>query len=206
MLISSCAPCSLAFSWVCCALESVGCFLCPPRTCEPGGFLGVFLLFTAFAKPLLMPPPLQHTPSLNLFSQITTFYTSQCHGFLPLSVPLPSAFIVSYVCVRAQSCITLCSFMGYSPPGSSIQGIFQARVLEWGAISFSKIVHYLQWNRFWLSSQIKKKVRLNIPVSFSLFMSYFTPSLPPIPSFLSQYGDFFPGLKSYVFSLAAPFF
>ena len=92
------------------------------------------MLFTAFAKPLLMPPPLQHTPSLNLFSQITTFYTSQCHGFLPLSVPLPSAFIVSYVCVRAQSCITLCSFMGYSPPGSSIQGIFQARILGLVAI------------------------------------------------------------------------
>ena len=106
----------------------------------------------------------------------------------------------------AQSCPTLRDPMDCSLPHSSIQGIFQARVLEWGAISFSKIVHYLQWNRFWLSSQIKKKVRLNIPVSFSLFMSYFTPSLPPIPSFLSQHGDFFPGLKSYVFSLAAPFF
>ena len=28
--------------------------------------------------------------------------------------------------------------MGCSPPGSSIHGIFQARVLEWGAIAFSK--------------------------------------------------------------------
>ena len=110
------------------------------------GFIGIFLLFTAFAKPLLMPPPLQHTPSLNLFSQITTFYTSQCHGFLPLSVPLPSAFIVSYVCVRAQSCITLCSFMGYSPPGSSIQGIFQARVLEWVVISFSRDLYHIEAN------------------------------------------------------------
>ena len=38
----------------------------------------------------------------------------------------------------AQSCLTVCDPMDYSPPGSSVHGIFQARVLEWGAISFSK--------------------------------------------------------------------
>ena len=37
----------------------------------------------------------------------------------------------------AQSCPTLSDPMDYSPPGSSIHGIFQARVLEWGAIAFS---------------------------------------------------------------------
>ena len=36
-----------------------------------------------------------------------------------------------------QSCLTLSDPMDYSPPGSSICGIFQARVLEWGAIAFS---------------------------------------------------------------------
>ena len=36
-----------------------------------------------------------------------------------------------------QSCLTLCDPMGFSPPGSSVHGIFQARVLEWGAIAFS---------------------------------------------------------------------
>ena len=36
----------------------------------------------------------------------------------------------------AQSCPTLSDPMDYSPPGSSIHGIFQARVLEWGAIAF----------------------------------------------------------------------
>ena len=36
-----------------------------------------------------------------------------------------------------QSCLTLCDPMDCSPPGSSIHGIFQARVLEWGAIAFS---------------------------------------------------------------------
>ena len=32
-----------------------------------------------------------------------------------------------------QSCPTLCDPIDGSPPGSSIHGIFQARVLEWGA-------------------------------------------------------------------------
>ena len=36
-----------------------------------------------------------------------------------------------------QSCLTLRDPMDCSPPGSSIHGIFQARVLEWGAIAFS---------------------------------------------------------------------
>ena len=35
----------------------------------------------------------------------------------------------------AQSCPTLSDPMDYSLPGSSIHGIFQARVLEWGAIA-----------------------------------------------------------------------
>ena len=36
-----------------------------------------------------------------------------------------------------QSCLTLCDPIDGSPPGSSVHGIFQARVLEWGAIAFS---------------------------------------------------------------------
>ena len=36
-----------------------------------------------------------------------------------------------------QSCPTLSDPMDCSPPGSSNHGIFQARVLEWGAIAFS---------------------------------------------------------------------
>ena len=40
----------------------------------------------------------------------------------------------------AQSCPTLCDPMDCSPPGSSIHGIFQARILEWVAISFSNLL------------------------------------------------------------------
>ena len=39
-----------------------------------------------------------------------------------------------------QSCPTLCDPIDGSPPGSSVHGIFQARVLEWGAIAFSILV------------------------------------------------------------------
>jgi len=37
----------------------------------------------------------------------------------------------------AQLCLTFCDAVDCSLPGSSIHGIFQARVLEWGAIAFS---------------------------------------------------------------------
>ena len=40
--------------------------------------------------------------------------------------------------VAAQSCLTLRDPMDGSLPGSSAHGIFQARVLEWGAIAFSE--------------------------------------------------------------------
>ena len=40
----------------------------------------------------------------------------------------------------AQSCLTLSDLIDYSPPGSSVHGIFQARVLEWGAIAFSEVL------------------------------------------------------------------
>ena len=42
------------------------------------------------------------------------------------------------VCLVTQSCPTLCDSMDCSPPGSSIHGIFQARILERVAVSFSR--------------------------------------------------------------------
>ena len=45
----------------------------------------------------------------------------------------------------AQSCPTLCDPMDCSLPGSSIHGIFQARVLEWGAIAFSKRTNHREY-------------------------------------------------------------
>ena len=53
-----------------------------------------------------------------------------CH-FLPQCIKVKSQSEV------AQSCPTLSDPMDCSLPGSSVHGIFQARVLEWGAIAFS---------------------------------------------------------------------
>ena len=48
-------------------------------------------------------------------------------------------YIYIYYAKSLQSCPTLCDPMDCSLPGSSVHGIFQARVLEWGAIAFSDI-------------------------------------------------------------------
>ena len=40
--------------------------------------------------------------------------------------------------LTAQLCLTLCNSMDFSPPGSSVHGILQARILEWVAIPFSR--------------------------------------------------------------------
>ena len=40
--------------------------------------------------------------------------------------------------------------MDCSPPGSSVRGIFQARILEWGAIAFSQGDHYTPSNAYML--------------------------------------------------------
>ena len=50
-------------------------------------------------------------------------------------------YILQYTAAAAakslQSCPTLCNPIDGSPPGSPVPGILQARILEWGAISFS---------------------------------------------------------------------
>ena len=43
-----------------------------------------------------------------------------------------------YICMKVKSSLTLCNPMDCSPPGSSVHGIFQTRVLECVAISFSR--------------------------------------------------------------------
>ena len=43
-------------------------------------------------------------------------------------------YYICPACMLTQSCPTLCNSMNYSLPGSSVHGIFQARILEWVAI------------------------------------------------------------------------
>ena len=46
--------------------------------------------------------------------------------------------VCAHACSVAQSCLTLCNPMNCSPPGSSVHGIFQARILEQVAVSYSR--------------------------------------------------------------------
>ena len=59
----------------------------------------------------------------------------------PPPVPLTNLNLSTLVAAAAaaslQSCPTLCDPIDGSPPGSSVPGILQARILEWVAISFS---------------------------------------------------------------------
>ena len=68
-----------------------------------------------------------------------------------------------YVCVCvlvAQSCLTLCDPIDCSPPGSSVHGILQARILEWVAIPFSR-----------RSSQARDWTQVNKHIFFFIFLS-----------------------------------
>ena len=47
-------------------------------------------------------------------------------------------YLCVYIFAHALSCLTLCDPMDSSPLGSSVQGIFKVRILEWVAISYSR--------------------------------------------------------------------
>ena len=64
------------------------------------------------------------------FVSLFWFSSSFClSSYLPVDQPQ---------CVCTQSYLTLCSSVDCSPSGSSVLGVFQSRILEWVAISFSR--------------------------------------------------------------------
>ena len=50
--------------------------------------------------------------------------------------PIKNVYIVKVKVLVIQSCLTVCNSKDCSPPGFSVHGIFQARILEWVAIPF----------------------------------------------------------------------
>src|SRR5574341_789753 len=79
----------------------------------------------------------------------------QLHRRQPIRLPCPwdspgkntgvgCHFLLQCVKVKSESevvqlCLTCSDLTDFSPPGSSVHGIFQARVLEWGAIVVSNV-------------------------------------------------------------------
>ena len=104
-------------------------------------------------------------------------------------------FLLQYMKVKSESevaqlCPTLSDSMDCSLPGSSVHRIFQARVLEWGAIAFSTK---------------KTAVNLNIDVDifkvymvlpFSLFMTPWTEAHKPPPSMGFSRQEYWSGVPS----------
>ena len=70
----------------------------------------------------------------------------------------------------AQSCQTLCDPMDCSPPGSSVHGIFQARVLEWGAIAFSGLVgsNHIKYRHIYAFRHINLPKYLIFPAKYKI--------------------------------------
>ena len=108
---------------------------------------------------------------LSRFSRVrlcVTPQTSAHQALLPLGfsrqehwsgLPFPSPMHESEV---TQSCPTLSNPMDCSLPASSIHGIFQARVLEWGAIAFSTILlpDYYLWIMMLKLIEVEKFAKL----------------------------------------------
>ena len=68
-------------------------------------------------------------------------FTKIVNGNLPVRLRWKVRVVYIYACVRARSlqwCLTLCNPMDCSPPGSSVHGILQTRILEWVAMPFSR--------------------------------------------------------------------
>ena len=75
-------------------------------------------------------------------------FGSLCHGYSPVIIPSTFStwwkFIHVCTCLFAHLCPTLGDSMDCSPPGSSVHGILQARILEWVAMPFSRGIFLTQ--------------------------------------------------------------
>ena len=108
----------------------------------------VLLIFSILPFSMFKFHPQAALPSLNWKSTVCSVLShshtgSETESLLQNHKKINPKLWLSEV---TQSCLTLCDPMDCSLPGSSIQGIFQARVLEWGAISFSR---RSPWCRGW---------------------------------------------------------
>ena len=88
-----------------------------------------------------------------------------------LNLILHFSFYTSFsLCAVVQWCLTLCNPMDSSPPGSSVQGILQARVLEQFAISYSRGI---------FPTQGSKLQSLASPALAGGFFTILPPGKPP---------------------------
>ena len=119
----------------------------------------ILLLLSRFSRVRLCATPktaAHQAPRSLGFSRQEHWSGVGCHFLLQcMKVKSDSEF--------AQSCLTLSDPMDCSLPGCSVHGIFQARVLEWGAIAFSETttrsiqlvaIHFRNYSLLNLSSHL----------------------------------------------------
>ena len=125
--------------------------------------------FISYMRPLCQAQErwlfyLMHMLLLLLLSRFSRVRLCATHRWQPTRLPHPwdspgkntGVGCHFLQCVKVKSerevahlCPTLSDPMDCSLPGSSIHGIFQARILEWGAIAFSDIMHINQHKESW---------------------------------------------------------
>ena len=79
-----------------------------------------------------------------IFFPSVRFNTGSNFGSHRLHFVFLSFSFAMCACMHAkslQSCLILCNPMDCSPPGSSVHGILQAKILEWVAMPFSSLLH-----------------------------------------------------------------
>ena len=86
------------------------------------------------------PPGDLHNPGIPGIEPMSHKSPSLAGGFFTTWEALSG--VAAAAAKSLQSCPTLRDPMDCSPAGSSVHGIFQARILEWGAIAFSGYIHY----------------------------------------------------------------
>ena len=97
----------------------------------------------------------------NNYSRFPGWVIQYCQDF---GTPTPTPVCV--LCLVAQWCPTLCYPLDCSPPGSSVHGILQARILEWVAIPSSRG-----------SSQLRDQIQVSCTAD--RFLMYWTTCAPP---------------------------
>ena len=85
-----------------------------------------------------MPRESQESSPASQFKSINSLAFSLLYG--PTLISVHAAAAAAAAAKSLQSCLTLCDPMDGSPPGSSVHGILQARILEWVAISLSDLI------------------------------------------------------------------
>ena len=79
----------------------------------------------------------RHTNGQQVYENVLNITNPQGHANQNHKTSSHTHQNVLCLCSVAQSHLTLCNPMDFSPPGSSVHRIFRARILEWVAISFS---------------------------------------------------------------------